>query len=100
MAYRVIWSDSARSDLRSIVRYIARDDQTIARRFGERIISNVEKITAFPRSGRMVQEQRNDLIREIILSPYRIIFQIDDAALRINVMKIWHSARGSLNSDQ
>ncbi|MEI7929098.1 MAG: type II toxin-antitoxin system RelE/ParE family toxin [Verrucomicrobiales bacterium] len=82
------------------MRYIARDDQTIARRFGERIISNVEKITAFPRSGRMVQEQRNDLIREIILSPYRIIFQIDDAALRINVMKIWHSARGSLNSDQ
>jgi len=69
------------------VRYIARDDQTIARRFGERIISSVEKITAFPRSGRMVPEQRNDLIREIILSPYRIIFQIDDAALRINVMK-------------
>ena len=100
MAYRVIWSDSARSDLRSIVRYIARDDQTIARRFGERIISSVEKTTAFPRSGRMVPEQRNDLIREIILSPYRIIFQIDDAALKINVMKIWHSARGSLNSDQ
>ncbi len=100
MAYRVIWSDSARSDLRSIVRYIARDDQIIARRFGERIITSVEKIAAFPRSGRMVAEQRNDLVREVVLSPYRIIFQIDDAALRINVMKIWHSARGSLNLDQ
>ncbi len=96
MAYRIIWSAAAIADLRDLVRYIARDNGDAARKFGDLIVSKVESIGAFPRIAKMVPEYRVDSLREIIVSPYRIVFEIDDEAGTLTVLRIWHGARESL----
>ena len=73
MAYRVVWSEAALADLRVLVRSIARDDREVAKRFGDLIVTRVDSLQTFPRIGRMVPEYREDHLRELIISPYRIV---------------------------
>lgn len=96
MDFRIVWSESALRDLKDIVQYIARDDPKIAERFGNLMISKVANLSAFSRIGRIVPEFRDDRCREIILTPYRIVYEIDDHNLTLAVLRVWHGARGSL----
>ncbi len=96
MAYQVVWAEAALVDLRDLVRYIARDDRKVAKRFGDLIVTKVDSLQTFPRIGRIVPEYREDLLRELIVSPYRIVYEIDDDAMMLSVLRIWHGARGNL----
>lgn len=84
----------ALADLRDLVRFIAADDPATAERFGNRLISKVGTLSSFPRIGRMVPEYRDDHVRELILTPYRIIYEVDDEGSVVTVLRIWHGARG------
>lgn len=95
MDYTIIWTRSALDDLRELVRYIASDDPVAAERFGNSIVQRVEAITNFPRVGRVVPEIGDELIRELIIAPYRIVYELDDAAEQIAVIRVWHGARGT-----
>ena len=96
MAFRVIWSEAALGDLREMVRYIARDNSAAAERMGRLILKKVEAVARFPRTGRMVPEYRRDDLREILVAPYRVVFQIDDANERLHVVRVRHGARKDL----
>jgi mRNA-degrading endonuclease RelE of RelBE toxin-antitoxin system len=43
-----------------------------------------------------VQEYREECLRELIVPPYRIVFEIDDDAMKLSILRIWHAARGDL----
>jgi len=92
MGKPVIWSPSARGDLRSIVSYITADNPKAAIETGQRIIDRSKQIEKFEGSGRMVPEFRNKSIRELVEGNYRIIFRIQRN--QIEVVRIWHAARG------
>ena len=94
MAFRIVWSEIALTDLRELVHYIARDDRQVAKRFGDLIVAKVESLQTFPRMGRIVPEYRDDRLRELIITPYRIVFETDDSAMTLSVLRIWHGARG------
>lgn len=96
MAWRIVWSRLALSDLRDLVRYIAKDDRNVAKRFGDLIVTKVESLQSFPRIGRIVPEYREDQLREIIIAPYRIVYEIDDEVMILFILRIWHGARGDL----
>jgi toxin ParE1/3/4 len=96
MDHRIVWSERALQDLKGIVQYIARDDQGTAERFGNLIISKVWSLRTFPRVGRVVPEFREEHLREIILTPYRIVYEIDDGELVLSILRVWHGARGTL----
>jgi toxin ParE1/3/4 len=96
MAFKVIWARSALADLEQIVRYIATEDADAARRLGLALISRIEETAAFPRKGRVVPEKANDTLREIIFAPYRIVYEISDGNRTIQVLRVWHSARGAI----
>ena len=96
MAWRIVWSRLALSDLRDLVRYIAKDDRDVAKRFGDLIVTKVESLQSFPRIGRMVPEYREDRLREIIIAPYRVVYEIDDEAVTLSILRIWRGARGDL----
>ena len=42
--------------------------------FGYELISEIDRLADFPKSGRIVPEYRNDNIREIVFRPYRMEF--------------------------
>lgn len=94
MDYQIIWTETALDDLRDLVCYIADDDATTAQRFGERMIRKVEKLASFPRIGRKVPEHQDDQLREVILTPYRLIYELSDRDHSIIVLRVWHGARG------
>ena len=47
----------------------------------------------FPQAGRRVPEERDAKVREIIVEPYRIIYEVSEGAA-VDILRIWHSARG------
>jgi len=75
---KVIWTDSALNDLRSIRDYIARDSVFYAEKFVEDVLSQTKKLEVFPKVGRIVPEKNSRSIREIIFGSYRIIYKVTD----------------------
>ena len=70
----VNWTDSAKADLNKIHDYIADDSTFYAKKMVNEIVKEAEVLSKFPTMGRMVPEIMDDSIRELILSPYRIIY--------------------------
>ena len=96
MAYKLVWSPAARDDLHDIVVFIARDNPERAMSFGYQLISETDRLQAFPRLGRVVREYGNENLREIILRPYRIVYRVNRERKVCEIARVWHSARGSL----
>ena len=95
MALRVVWTETATEDLRGIVEFIAADSPDAARRLAEAILAKIEHLQQFPRMGRTVPEKGDPAIREVILSPYRIIYHLRQGRGVLHVARIWHAARGT-----
>jgi toxin ParE1/3/4 len=51
-------------------------------------------LAQFPEIGRIVPEEQNERIREIILPPYRIIYQVLPEIQAVAIARVWHGARG------
>jgi len=94
MGYQIVWTESANNDLKQIVSFIAIDDPDTAERFGLSIVGQVESLSMHPRIGRIVPEEQIEEIRELILSPYRIVYEIYEKEKVVYVVRVWHSARG------
>jgi plasmid stabilization system protein ParE len=94
MAFKIIWSEQARDDLQSIVLFIARDNPPVAESFGYLLMSKVDVLARFPKFGRIVPEESDENIREIIFRSYRIVYQIIAEEQIIGIMRVWHGARG------
>ncbi len=94
MAYKIIWSLQARDDLREIVSFIAADNPAVAESFGLQLMTRTDSLANFPQLGRVVPEQNDENTREIILRPYRIIYQVLPARQVVAIARIWHGARG------
>jgi toxin ParE1/3/4 len=94
MACRIIWSQTAVDDLRQIVEFIARDDAAAAANLADRILRRIERAAELPFSNRVVPEKAEESVREIILRPYRIVYQADNQRDATHVLRIWHAARG------
>lgn len=97
MDFRVIWSKSALADLRDLARYIARDNRDAARRFGNLIVDRALGLGQFPRRGRVVPEFGLDTVRQVTATPYRIVYEIDDLAVTVAILRGWHGARDRLD---
>jgi len=95
MAFAIIWSQTAVEDLREIVRFVARDDPTAAASLANRILAHIELASDLPFSHRAVPEKADESLREIILRPYRIIYDVDDTRCAIRILRVWHAARGT-----
>jgi toxin ParE1/3/4 len=74
---QIIWSPQ------SIRAYIAQDSPRVAELVVGRIVKAVERLKAFPESGRKVPERNNPEIREVIESPYRVVYRLRTGTVEI-----------------
>jgi len=88
---RVVWSPLADRQVDEAVEYIAQDDPTAALEWLERLLELVKALARFPDSGRVVPEIRREDIREIIVSPYRVMYRHRDD--RVEIVAIRHESR-------
>lgn len=68
MAFKLVWSPTAKFDLKDIAAFIAEDSTSAAERFVRSLFHAVERLADFPESGRIVPEFNDPLLREIIVS--------------------------------
>lgn len=85
------WSLTAAADLRDIEEFVARDSPVYAVRLTDRIVEAVERLEAFPLSGRMVPEFERDDLREVILGSFRIVYLTQGES--VTVLRVVHGAR-------
>ena len=96
---RIEWSARARTDLRDLQFYIAKDSEFYARRFVARIIGSVEKLSDQPYIGRRVPEaaDRED-VRELLFRNYRIIYLVRPDV--VSVVTVVHGSRDLSRHDK
>ena len=88
---KVVWTELAIEDLKSIHEYISKDSKFYADRFVAKLINRVDQLETHPQSGRIVPEFAKEDIRELIEGNYRIIFRIK--VDHVGVVRVHHSAR-------
>ena len=79
----LIWSPQALRDLEGIRAYIALDSDLYADLTVRRIVAAVERLKAFPDSGRVVPERSSPDIREVIVGRYRVVYRRKANAVEI-----------------
>lgn len=88
---RLVWSNTARNDLKQLNVYIGQDSPIYARQFIQRILMRVETLPGFPNLGRHVPEVNRDDIQEIVFQGYRLIYQV--AADHVLILTVVHGSR-------
>ena len=79
--YYVSWAQTAETDLINIVEYIAPDSPRNALGIFNKIKQKATDLTSFPEKGRVVPElqaQGINQYRELIISPWRLIYRISN----------------------
>ena len=79
--YEVIWSKVAENDLKKIIEYLIEESPSIALKIFKDIKQRASKLYTFPERGRIVPELQDQGIlqyRELIISPWRILYRITD----------------------
>jgi toxin ParE1/3/4 len=86
----IVWSALARTRLREIRAYVARDKPEAAERLAMRIVALVEALRNHPNLGRVGTEPG---IRELVIgsTPYIVLYRVQGQRVTINT--IWHAAQ-------
>ena len=99
MVYEVVIAPRAVDDLKDIVFYITPDRPEAAKRLAMALVERTKLLGSFPQSGRKVPEFDRSEIRELVLPPYRIVYQIDEVKKQVGVARFWHGARDGMKAD-
>jgi toxin ParE1/3/4 len=84
--YKVKWALPASLDLIEIAEFIAGDSPDTARKIVKKIREKVSNLEMAPERGRVVPELSRQGItqyRELIISPWRIMYQIDEKVVYV-----------------
>lgn len=88
---RLRWSPRAVQDLEAIRDYVAGDSAQYARLVVQRLVSASERLEQFPVLGRVVPEVGDPELRELIVTPYRLVYRT--RADRVEIVTVFRSAR-------
>jgi len=78
---QIIWTEPALDDLEEIAEYIALDKPSAAKKLVSGIFTKVERLEAFPNSGRKPPELKETRYREVIFPPCRIFYRVENEKL-------------------
>jgi toxin ParE1/3/4 len=96
MAFKIIWTAHACEDLGALVRFIARHNPDAARAMGYGVYDRVQILNQNPKAGSCVQELGNSDWRQLVFRNYRIIYHINDEEKTVEIVRVWHGARGDV----
>lgn len=88
---RVEWSERAYEALDEALAYVAQDSPRAAERLLVRLLEAAESLSELTKRGRIVPELADPRIREMIVPPYRILYEYDEE--RVRILALVHDAR-------
>jgi toxin ParE1/3/4 len=84
---KVIWSDRALERVEEIALYIALDSVDEATRWAVALFEAVERLGAFPESGKAGRDVVTPGIREMVWGAYRIFYEVGTA---VEILTVRH----------
>lgn len=87
----VVWSQRARDALDEAIGYIWQDAPDSARRLLDRVINTAATLESLSDRGRVVPELADPTYRELLVHPYRLIYQIRGGT--VVILALLHEAR-------
>ena len=91
MAREVIWTRPALEDLEEVASRIANDSEAYASSFVREVREAALSLGDFAERGQVVPEFRDETVRELLIRPYRLVYEIiGDQVLLIGLI---HGAR-------
>ena len=84
--YKLKWTTNAKDDLLNIISYIKKDSPSIANDIYKKIRKKAHSSNFIPLKGRVVPELQKEgitLYREVIASPWRIIYKVGNDTVYI-----------------
>ena len=87
--YKVLWARSAEDDLICIIEFIHSKNPIAAKNSLKKIKTKVSSLNNLPNRGRIVPELKNKGVlqyRELIISPWRIIYRISELNVYVLLM--------------
>jgi plasmid stabilization system protein ParE len=88
---RIVWTDDAINDVRSIFEFIAHDAPFRAAIFIDELIDYTDRLEDLPFSGRIIPERSDPAYRELIFHNYRIMYRTKDSL--VEILHVHHGAR-------
>ena len=85
----VVWTLEALDDMEAIGSFHERTSMAYAASLVERLYESVMILEAHPRLGRKVPEIDHELVRELIVERYRVVYQLFRD--RIEIVAVLHS---------
>ncbi len=86
MKYSIKWSFTAKSRLMEILDYVSRDDPDAALTLIDKLLDRVGALDEIPEAGSWYLRSREGGLRQVIQTPYRIVYQVVDANKEIYVL--------------
>jgi addiction module RelE/StbE family toxin len=91
MAREVAWTEPAWEDLAAAADYIARDSENYAAAFVEEVREAAASLAQFAERGQVVPEFADHTIRELLIKPYRLVYEVADD--KVLILSLIHGAR-------
>ena len=94
--YIISWASVAEADLNNIILYIAEESPANARKILNKRKEKASSLKQFPEKGRIVpelQDQGINLYREIIVSPWRIVYRV--SGRKVYVLTVFDSRQNA-----
>lgn len=93
MAWRIIWTDEALSDLESCAEYIAQDSPEAAARLVRALFAAGETLEEFPERRPLVPDLEGEPVRELLHGNYRILFELSTTHHQVEILAVVHVRR-------
>lgn len=74
---RLRWTEPALSDLEEVAEYIALDNPPAAARYVQKVFTAIERLKAYPNSGRQPAELPDTPYREVVIPPCRVFYRVE-----------------------
>ena len=94
MDYEVVWTEPALDDFEAIVLYLARRSLSGAESVQVAILEHTDILANFPYIGPIYLGDPTGTTREVVCHSYRIFYRVDSDLKQVNVLSVWHAARG------
>jgi plasmid stabilization system protein ParE len=91
VAYKILFTEDALTDLENILDYIRTDNEAAAEAFGAALLDHVDLLQDFPWIGTPVRKRPH--VRKPLHSPIRIYYRIQEDMALIEILHFWHGAR-------
>ncbi len=87
--HHIVWTTQARRELWEVVDGLVLERPSVVKSWLDEVTRAMDHLQVFPEIGRVVPEFHQATIREIILSPYRIIYRVKSKERILQILTVF-----------